>query len=107
MTELKARDIRKCGCCKRGVMHGGDIYFYRLRLEQFVVNPDAVRRRHGLELAIGSLADVMGLNESIAHGMGETLITICGPCAHQVTFGQILCALEERSEKPATAEAPL
>jgi len=61
-------------------MHNGDRFFYRVKIEQFVVDMGAVQRQHGLEMSMGataSLAQIIGPDEDIALGMGESEMLVC------------------------------
>jgi hypothetical protein len=49
---LKRKDIEKCKLCERGVAAGG-IVFYRVKLEQFGLDHNAIMQQHGLELQLG------------------------------------------------------
>ncbi len=53
---LKQRDLRKCAWCRRGVMHGNSIVFYRITISRYVVDLGAVQRQHGLEQFLGNAA---------------------------------------------------
>ena len=81
---MKQREITKCLCCDKGIANGGNAFFYRLEIEQFVLDFPAIQRAAGLEMAMGGaapLAAIMGPDEDIAHGMGERTMMICGSCA--------------------------
>lgn len=82
---LKHRDFKPCALCRKGVMHANDITFYRVRIERFVVDLNAVQRAHGMEMMMGGnavIANVMGPNEDLAKLFtGPHEILICSSCA--------------------------
>lgn len=82
-TPFKQREIENCGVCGKGLAERPSVtFFYRFKVEQFILDGDAIQRHHGLELALGSaqLAAVMGPDRPIAHGMGESSTLVCGTC---------------------------
>lgn len=80
---LKRKDIEKCKLCERGVAAGG-IVFYRVKLEQFGLDHNAIMQQHGLELQLGghaALAQVMGPDNDLARSLSdEKTVCICGEC---------------------------
>jgi aldehyde:ferredoxin oxidoreductase len=70
---------------------------YRVRIEQFVVDQRAAQRQVGLGAFMGShaLAAVLGPDEPMAHGTGETelLVSQEAMLEHAV---QLLLAMEAR-----------
>lgn len=101
---MKQTDIKPCAFCGRGLAHSGHPVFYRIAVEQMVVNVAAVQRQHGLEAMLGSpaLAFHMGEQADLAKsitGTPETLL-ICMPCSMLPTALAILPELAER-QKPA------
>lgn len=85
MPGLKRRDIKPCALCGQGVMHDGQITFYRLTLDRYVVDMRAIERQHGLELYMGSpaIAHVMGPDEDLAKRLPEGVgpVLVCQSCA--------------------------
>lgn len=108
---LKREEIKKCSACSRGVMHDGGIQFYRVKLESYIVDFNAVNRAHGMEMMMGGhalLAHMMGPNEDLAKKVFEHTHTICSECAFKAHFTMLLEASEEESRKQnekAEAEA--
>ncbi len=82
MENLKQSDLGPCLMCTRGMMHGGDIQFFRVKIESFIVDAGAVHRQHGLELMMGSpqLARVMGTDPDIAKGVSDVGGLLCQEC---------------------------
>lgn len=81
---MKQREIQKCLLCGKGIMHAGDTTFYRIQVEQMVINFSAVQRQHGLEQFLNSaqLANVMGPDENLANSVGDPVGGfICQHCA--------------------------
>jgi hypothetical protein len=86
---MKARDIKPCAICGKGLMHAGVPLFYRVKVESMGVDLNAVRRHSGLEQFFGGrqlgaiLADVMGPNPDIAKPMIEDqpALLVCQSCA--------------------------
>jgi hypothetical protein len=104
MKEKEIRQHAQCSLCKRKIGQGG-IHFYTVRVEQYVIDPAAMRRQTGLAMAMGSadIAAVMGPDEDMAHRMSQVNLTVCGKCG----ISEILpvAALAERgSEKDDSDE---
>lgn len=84
---MKAAELRKhvtCALCERPIGHSGMPLFWRVRVERFGVDLQAVRRQDGLGAFLGSnaLASVMGPDEDLAAPVMEpVLLTVCEPCA--------------------------
>ena len=84
---LKRDELGKCCLCGKGVCHNRDLQFYRLSLESFILNPNAIQRRSGMEQFFGggpsgaALAGVMGPDEDIGTQMFvEEKMIVCSPC---------------------------
>lgn len=91
---LKRSDvIQKCLLCGEGMMHNQwNPTFFRVTLERYVVDMQAVHRQAGFEQFIGSspnpsphavaIANVMGPDEDLAKALGPIpIFNICGDCA--------------------------
>lgn len=80
---MKQRDIKKCAKCGKGVMHTGLPLFWRVTIERFGLNRDAIHRQAGLEMMIGGqLAAVMGPDEDMASPITEPVkLILCEDCA--------------------------
>jgi len=69
---MKQSEFQKCGSCGNGMAHNGQITFWRVSAERFMLNLKAVQRKHGLEMYFGggqagaTLANVMGTDEDLA-----------------------------------------
>lgn len=73
----------KCSICDKGIGHTGLPLFWRLTVERFGVDLNAVRRQDGLGAFLGSqaLAAVMGPDEDLAMPMDKpAVLTLCETC---------------------------
>ena len=107
-TGIKRGDIGPCLACRRGVMHDAQITFWRLSLERFVVDLNAVQRAHGLELVLGSpqLATVMGPDEDLAKRAGDADEgLVCDSCSATRTLFEIGEIISERIFAEDSVEA--
>lgn len=78
---MKQSDFKKCHICEEGMMHNNHPFFYKITVEQYVIDIAAVKRQAGLEMSMGEaapLASVMGPNEDLAKGLNKTEILVCG-----------------------------
>jgi ABC-type uncharacterized transport system permease subunit len=82
---FKQSEIKPCAFCKQGILHSASPLFYRVKVEQMVLDMQAIRRQAGLEMMMGSaagLAAIMGPNEDMAKSFGDAQnILICNECA--------------------------
>ena len=82
-TPFHQDELQMCANCGKGMAHDNNLVFYRIHVEQFVLDGKAIMRQHGLEQMMGgnaALAQIMGPNEPIAHGMGQSCRLLCQPC---------------------------
>jgi len=69
---MKRTEFQKCAGCGEGIGHAGNIDFYVVEVQQYVVMKQAVHERVGLEMMMGGgtrgavLAEVLGTNEDLA-----------------------------------------
>jgi hypothetical protein len=95
---IKRADIQPCACCGQGLAKGGPI-IYRVQVERFVLNPHAIQRQAGLEMAIGGpLASILGPNEDLAEKIDSDRMLVCGNCI--VRMPHLLRDSDERGEAP-------
>lgn len=84
---LKRRDIKPCALCGQGVMHNNLLTFYRVSLEHYVVDLDAISRQHGFEQFMGNpaIAQAMGPDADLAKQLPgrDGPVTVCCSCAMQ------------------------
>lgn len=84
MKEKELREIAKCVMCGKGVGHTGLPLFWRIRIERYGLNMDAIQRQQGLTMSLGGhavLAAVMGPQEDMAKKILSKEITLCEECA--------------------------
>lgn len=80
---IKQAELKPCALCGKPPAHDNYPLFWRLNVERFCVDGDAVRRQQGLELMLGSpaLARAMGTDEDIAKAVfGPRQLLVCEPC---------------------------
>ncbi len=94
---LKRREITPCACCGKGLAKGGPI-LYRLQLERFVLNPQAIQHAAGLEMMIGpALASIMGPDADLAAHLDTDAMLVCGDCI--LRMPQLLRESDERGKE--------
>jgi hypothetical protein len=104
MSGFKQRHLKKCAFCDKGVMHDGNLVFYRVSLSYMLVDVGAVQRQTGLEMMMGAaaaLAQHMGPDEDIAHEVSRTgEVLICLECANT----NIIAELSEHAGQETSLE---
>ena len=92
---MKQSEFTACAACGHG-MAKNNIFFYRVRIEQMILNTAAIKRQAGLEMMIGSpaLATVFSPNEDLAVGLGEKMLLLCGECGTGGSSLPVACLLE-------------
>lgn len=107
-TGLRQDQMQHCACCHKGVMHDGNIMFYRLTMQRLIVNLPAIKKQHGLEQMMGGdaasrIAFHMGSQEDMAKYIDDALaILICDTCAME---HQLVAGLYETATQAAEAQA--
>ncbi len=104
---MKRTDLRPCLCCGRGVMACQSVTFYRLKIEQFVVNLPAVQRAHGLETMMGNpvLAAAMGHDEDMASRLRvDTDVIVCLECVRKPLGAIIEDAAASATDHPGSVD---
>lgn len=100
---MKRTEISKCALCGQGVMHDGNIIFYRLSIQTFGMDLKAVQRQAGLEQFLGgnaAIAHAMGPDEDLAIAVHEPeTALVCLPCACTPSCVASLLELFGRTEK--------
>jgi len=108
MNERELREAADCAVCGKGIGHAGLPLFWRLKIERFGVDMNALRRQSGLETFLGSvaLAQIMGPGEDMAKSLMEPVeITVCEPCAlESITLAHL--AEMGVDEKPTKERSP-
>lgn len=84
---MKQTELRKhatCSLCKEPIGHTRLSLFWRVTIERFGIDLNAVRRQDGLASFLGhaGLAAAMGPDEDMAKAVMEPLtLTVCENCA--------------------------
>ena len=97
MKEQELRDSAECAVCRQKIGHTGLPLFWRVTIERFGVDLNALRRQDGLAMMLGShvLASVFGTDEEMTVPMMEPVkITICENCAMASINIAVLANLE-------------
>ena len=83
MKESEIREVAECKSCGRPFGACGGILFFRVKIDQYMVNLGALKRQQGLAMLTGSaqLAVVMGPDEDMAAEMASVTVTLCEECA--------------------------
>lgn len=83
MKEAELRQHATCSLCRKPIGHTRLPLFWKVTVERFGVDLQAVQRQHGLGLMIGApLASVMGPDETMAKPvMDPKVLTVCETCA--------------------------
>lgn len=94
---IKAKDLKKCTCCGKGVMHTGFPVFYRVTFERMGVDARAVQQAHGMETFFGGNVAIARafMDPDIAKPLNEPEdLFICEACSLKP---QLIAALAERA----------
>lgn len=84
MKEAELRKHARCSLCAQPIGHSALPLFWRVTVERFGIDMNAVRRQAGLGVMLGSatLAGVMGADEDMAQSMmAPVVLTVCEHCA--------------------------
>ena len=91
MNEKELREKAKCGICEMKILKSGLPLFYRVSIQRWGVDANAMERQMGLEMFFGgrnpsphavAIAQVMGADEDMATELTEKKeITVCESCA--------------------------
>lgn len=99
---MKANELRThttCDLCRNKIMHSGLPLFWKVSVERFGIDFNAIKRADGLTAMLGNaiLADAMGPNEDVAQCLMEAVaLTLCEPCA--MNNGLMLAAMSKAEE---------
>lgn len=99
---LKENEVTPCKICGKPTTHCGSPLFYRITIERYMYDANAVRRQVGLTLMLGNpgLARVMGPDDDMAKRLQATApAMVCDTCACE---SRSLAELEERLAVPDT-----
>jgi len=79
MKEDELRKLAKCGGCGKGI--GKSIFFWKITIDRYGFDHNALQRQQGLGLQIGALSRVMGPDEDLAKQIGPPAVfSICQDC---------------------------
>ena len=104
---MKQNEFSNCVLCDAGMAKDG-VFFYRVSVEQMVLDLRAIQKQHGMEMIMGAaapLAKIMGPNEDLARGLGPTSFLVCGKCALH-SDRPIAAYLEAAHDKVTKKEKP-
>lgn len=107
MKETELRANANCSLRGKGIGHTGLPLFWRVTVERFGVDLQAIKRQDGLAAMLGNaiLATYMGTNEDLAVPVMEPLrLTLCETCA--VVRGYPVAALVEIAMEGKEREGP-
>lgn len=100
MKEKELRENAICGMCGDKVLSAGLPMFWRVTVERFGIDLNAVQRQQGLTMMMGGnagIAAAMGLDEEMAkHIIDPIALTICEPCCTKNICVAGLAELEEK-----------
>ena len=96
---MKHAEFKPCAICRKGVLHSGSPWFYRIRAEQMVADTRAIERAVGLEKMIGNaaIANAMGPDDDLAKGLGPVDLLVCAACALHERLPVALLVEDEES----------
>lgn len=79
---MKRSEIESCFWCAKGIAHAGPV-FYRVTLDQLVLDRRAIERAAGLEALTGSvaIACALGPDEDLARTVQIKRKLLCAECA--------------------------
>lgn len=84
---MKEEEIRKAADCYLcGNKIGKTGIFYKVKIEEYLIDIAACNRQQGLTMMLGgsaALASVMGPNEDLANKTKEKTIYLCGICGNE------------------------
>ncbi len=84
MREKELRECSVCSFCGSKIGAGGP-FFWRVKIERFVLNIQACQRQQGLGMLLGGhggLAQIMGPDEDLAVELLKPITLIsCEPCS--------------------------
>lgn len=86
MKEKELREVATCALCGKGIGHTGLPLFWRVRIQRYGLEADALKKQQGLTMMLGGnavLAGIMGLDEDMAKKIFDREITVCETCASE------------------------
>lgn len=104
LREKELVGLGPCAKCGKKLFDGAKgsmVSFYVVHVAQAITDPNATRRRVGLELQIGSLASFMGPDEPLAKQLPGTTFMLHQDCALE-NIG-LMVMLENANEREKDA----
>jgi len=97
MKEKELREAATCEICKKPIGASGVPLFYRVRIERYGLNAQALQRQQGLAMVLGhaKLAAFMGPNEDMADKISSTEFTVCETCSSEKQIRIAVLAMRE------------
>lgn len=99
MKESELRKHAVCSLCNQKIGHTGLPMFWRVKIERFALNAEALKRQQGLAMMLGgnaAIAGAMGPDEDMATLFDEVTLTVCETCAIEKDLP--IAALAEKKE---------
>lgn len=100
MKQDELRRFAVCSLCGQRIGHTGLPLFWRVTVERFGVDLQAIRRQDDLAALIGNtaIAAVMGPNEDLAQPLaGPVVLSVCEACCTAQTCVAELAEKESRA----------
>lgn len=84
IKDRELRDMAQCATCNRMVGESG-IFFYRVKIDQVVLDGPALNRHSGLEMLTSpAIASVLGPGDDLAHRIPGNEKTVCAGCLPKI-----------------------
>lgn len=99
LTEDQLRQIQECVICKKKVGHTGDLYFYRITLEQVLLDVKALRQNKAMcEFFDGNVAlgNIFSPTQHYAAAIQLIQVGVCSDCIIKGELVKIIGAAEAR-----------
>lgn len=87
MKEDELRQHAECSICGHKVGEAFSPFLYRVTVEHYVLNTQAIQRQQGLTMMMGGhagLARIMGPDEDLARKVTQGAITVCEGCSQSL-----------------------
>lgn len=84
MKEAELRKLATCAICKKLLGNCGMPVFYKVTIERFMLDVQAVNRQAGVEMIVGhpAIAAAMGPDEDLAQSLyAPRTVMVCNGCS--------------------------
>lgn len=98
MKEDELRQNAECNLCGHKIGESAFPFFYRVTVEHYVLDLQAIQRQQGMTMMMGGsalLANVMGPDEDLARKVTQGTLTVCETCSGDMD--RPIAALMERA----------